>query len=234
MSTASHKAEILSRWEQGETLEQIGQRMGVTRERIRQLLKEWGAGLGGRRKTADDKAKARMARLNERSLRLRGITHEEFKALPKAATAAYRQQRRNAKTRGIEWRFNLASWWRVWQASGKWPERGRGRRYVMARKGDTGPYSPDNVYICTGAQNTSDQYIWKPFHSRTRKNDGARKLYEHDGRRLPLKAWAREFGLDESTLAARVHRGWDFARCLTEPVQMTNSRLRRLAREVRA
>lgn len=74
-----------------------------------------------------------------------------------SAPEAFVVQRRGAHVRGIAWEFTLPSWWRVWQASGKWSERGCGRgQYVMARHGDIGPYSPNNVYIATVEQNALD------------------------------------------------------------------------------
>lgn len=45
----------------------------------------------------------------------------------------------------------------MWEASGKWDERGRGAlKYAMCRIGDTGPYAPGNVYIATNTQNAID------------------------------------------------------------------------------
>jgi len=66
-------------------------------------------------------------------------------------------QRHGAKTRGVEWLMTFDQWWNVWEESGKWKYRGQGG-YCMARKGDFGPYSPDNVYICTIAQNMHDAH----------------------------------------------------------------------------
>ena len=66
-------------------------------------------------------------------------------------------QRSHAKRRGIEWQMTFEEWFAVWQESGHWHERGnRVGQYVMARHGDTGPYSPDNVSIVTCSQNISE------------------------------------------------------------------------------
>lgn len=70
---------------------------------------------------------------------------------------AYRNQRDRARMRGIEWAITFPEWWRIWQESGKWAQRGKlGHNYVMARNGDAGPYAVGNVYICTSSQNISD------------------------------------------------------------------------------
>ena len=70
---------------------------------------------------------------------------------------AYRHQMDGAKGRGIPWEFTIETWWAVWEKSGKWEQRGRGMdKFVMGRFGDIGPYSPSNVYICTGLDNRRD------------------------------------------------------------------------------
>ena len=70
----------------------------------------------------------------------------------------YQCQKRRAKKRNIEWLFTFESWMAVWEASGHWQDR-KFLGYVMARKNDIGPYSPDNVYITTHSQNIKD--AWK-------------------------------------------------------------------------
>lgn len=82
----------------------------------------------------------------------------------------YVTHRANAKKRGLDWGFTFASWWAVWQESGKWEERGRGTGFCMARKGDIGGYSPENVYICTNSQNFKDSYIKTPMRVRAAKS----------------------------------------------------------------
>lgn len=72
------------------------------------------------------------------------------------AILAYQRQKDTAKQRGIEWRFTFASWWRMWEESGKWEMRGRTKGmggWEMSRPGDVGPYSPDNVVIVTHREN---------------------------------------------------------------------------------
>lgn len=60
----------------------------------------------------------------------------------------YRRQRTNAERREIPWDFTFETWWKVWEDSGKWEQRGVGRdAYCMSRIDDEGPYSPSNVEI---------------------------------------------------------------------------------------
>lgn len=68
--------------------------------------------------------------------------------------AAFSAQKRNAKQRGIPFLFTFQEWWAWWQIDNRWESRGMGSdKFVMARHGDKGPYSPENVYCATHAQN---------------------------------------------------------------------------------
>ena len=44
-------------------------------------------------------------------------------------------------------------------------------------------------------------------------------LYEHYGRRLPLRDWAVELGVTSDVLLCRLKRGWSVERTLTEEVR---------------
>ncbi len=66
-------------------------------------------------------------------------------------------QRGKAKDRNIEWELTYEQWIKIWTDSGHLHERGcRRGQYVMARKGDKGPYSADNVMIITNRQNSQE------------------------------------------------------------------------------
>lgn len=74
-----------------------------------------------------------------------------------ATHRAFRAHRDNARARGIAFQFTFAEWLAWWETDGRLANRGRGRdNFVMARKGDAGPYSPGNVYCATQAQNIAD------------------------------------------------------------------------------
>lgn len=60
----------------------------------------------------------------------------------------YREQKYNARGRGIEWSLTYEEWLKIWTDSGKLHLRGRkGGGYVMARFGDVGPYSVDRKSV---------------------------------------------------------------------------------------
>lgn len=151
---------MVERFRNGETLASIGAAFGISRQRVEQLLsrhglsrKDGGAAMrGARRRVATQRARdaTYVARF--------GVPFAEYKTICAAGgNVAYREQKRNAKERGVAWQFTLASWWKFWQDSGRWQERGRwGDAAVMARFNDVGPYSPTNVYITTLRENSRD------------------------------------------------------------------------------
>lgn len=141
----------------GSTLLEIAKRVGCSREYVRQVAVKRGAYAEVLRRREDKRARRAEAFSNRVSGKY-GIPMSEAHMLRKmGVTRAYTYQKNNAKHRGIEWRFTLQSWWKVWLDSGRWAERGRGgQRYVMARFGDSGAYEPGNVYICTCGENAKE------------------------------------------------------------------------------
>lgn len=161
------------RYLSGETLQQIGDVYGVSRERVRQILKrDFGikSSDGGYSVLAAEKKRQRRAAEDAKCQKKYGCSYRQYlsivreelrlkregspaKRLPRMA---FCQQRSNAKKRGIDWQLSLWDWWLIWQESGKWNRRGRrSGGFCMCRKGDVGPYSKDNVYIATFAENAS-------------------------------------------------------------------------------
>lgn len=149
----------------GSTLQEIGEKFGITRERVRQIITKH-KGLVGKSGGASTRAKMREAQsradLDARTIKRKGCTYAQYRglvAMGKGLTresspiGAYGRQRQNAIGRGIGWHLKLWDWWQIWQQSGKWADRGRGAGYCMARINDTGPYAANNVYITTNGQN---------------------------------------------------------------------------------
>lgn len=182
-------ATMVEMYKSGQSLNEVGAHYGITRERARQILTGLGVGRmeGGSAikmfKNVDKKVDAAKAK-NERSeSRIRktwglsltdyaahvaehGSSHDKGSPLRK-----FTEHRKNARQRGLGWDFTFAEWWRLWQESGKWDQRGRGKHgYVMARWGDgDAPYSVDTVYICTQPENARDGYIVSPGAERAAK-----------------------------------------------------------------
>lgn len=66
----------------------------------------------------------------------------------------FKQQKRQAKQRGIPWEMTFDEWYGFWLESGKWHLRGKRKgQFVMARYGDVGAYALGNVFICDASEN---------------------------------------------------------------------------------
>jgi hypothetical protein len=109
-----------------------------------------------------------------------GVSVSDFDSLEQMMLAQKRfiEQRQRASQRGIEWKFDFSGWWRVWKDSGLWESRGRqsASSAVMARRGDIGPYSKENVYIITLSDNFSE--AWKSAPNRGERGRFKRKSKE--------------------------------------------------------
>lgn len=157
----------------GMTLRAIGGVYGISRERVRQILKGFDSAHnhtnGGAYLHWPDRVEnlrtlkiEREKQYTQKLWNVWDVSPEYYEIIRqkfgKIPFTRYLAMKHSARHRNIGWEFDFRSWWDVWVGSGKWSEYGRGQGYCMARWGDTGPYSPDNVYICTGVQNTADQY----------------------------------------------------------------------------
>ena len=171
-----NREEAKDLYRSGHTLEELGTRYGVTRERVRQILKKENvtASEGGQAiKTllaCEDKKESKRAQQEKTALRLSRmweLSKDEFDAIVKQYRSntkegspfrRYTYQRRNARVREIEWNITFKQWWGVWQESGFYDRYGRGQgKYVMSRYGDSGAYELGNVNIILAVENSSDQ-----------------------------------------------------------------------------
>jgi hypothetical protein len=196
-------------YKQGITLEKIGEKFGVTRERVRQLLKKQGITRfdGGQCKAVQARKATTTATRDARHLTRHGMPFSEYKALQKAgAVAVYRQQRENSRRRAIAWEITLAQWWSLWVASGKWEQRGRGKgRYVMSRIKDEGGYQVGNVHIQLATENSLEAV--DKWRGHTKKVRGVFFLYAGSKRPYLAKVGKRYLGLfdtEEAAVAARM------------------------------
>jgi len=118
---------------------------------------------------------------------------------------AFREQRRRAKARGIEFRLTYEEWVSWWETNlgPNWAQC-RGRRamdYVMGRTGDTGAYELGNIECITAIENLEQR---RKFAKQKPKLDAsgkrmytkldatkAKKIYEAIGTQNEI---ARQFG----------------------------------------
>lgn len=157
----------------GHTLQEIGDEYGVSRERVRQLIKKVGVTGkdGGASKISRDREMLRALAKEWACVRRWGCTRAQLRYLRSLAktredspVGKFCQQRQNARNRGIEWNLTLWEWWQIWEESGKWNQRGRNDgEYVMARYCDEGAYEVGNVRIVTCNENINEYYtVTKP------------------------------------------------------------------------
>jgi hypothetical protein len=188
VQVSSHQV-MIDMYKSGSTLEDIGGAYGISRERVRQILTSLGVGKmdGGSTmkclSRVSDKVDAARARNERRETYWRakwGMSLADYQAHvaeygstsnPTSPLSKYKQQRQNARSRGIAWNFTFPEWWDVWQESGKWDQRALTKDgYVMARWGDgVVPYSVGTVHICTQSENAKESYITSPGAERAAK-----------------------------------------------------------------
>lgn len=183
---AERAARMVSMHKQGITLVKIGSQFGLTRERVRQILKKQGftARTGGQSLTAQVKAEQKARAMEARYLAKYGQPKAVMDVLrSQGVTRAYQEQQRNARTRGVSWQLDFASWFAIWQASGKLHLRGRNKgQYVMSRIRDDGPYAMGNVHIQLCSDNGREAVA--KWRGKVKENRGVFCLYP--GR---AKAW---------------------------------------------
>lgn len=204
-------AKVVALYAQGKNLREIGIEIARSHEWVRQILQMNSVQLRPRSKPLDKeeiersiaarraKFKAKWGMLPEKM----DVLTEKYGKGVKSPVRKFYQQKASAKKRGIAWKFNFAAWWKVWEKSGKWDERGRSG-YVMGRKKEEGPYCANNVEIITSKQNGFDCTINRPWASRNYKNGRSRRVLTDDQVRAIRKATesqrviAAKFGLDQS------------------------------------
>ena len=89
----------------------------------------------------------------------------------KAARTAYLKQanrckrgKKDANGDPVEMRLTFEEWADIWEASGKWSQRGNRRgQYCMARKDDIGHYEMGNVEIKLHTENTIEASVGRTF-----------------------------------------------------------------------
>lgn len=144
---------------------------------------------------------------------------------------AFQAQRDNARRRGIPFLFDFQTWWSWWQVDGRWENRGLGKgKLVMARKGDVGPYSPENVYCSTHEDNIKEatpssaearmrsilEGRFKPGQHLRIRGDGhprSKPVLTPRGRFGSAALAAEEFGITARSAANRAklqREGWSY------------------------
>src|SRR4029077_1421459 len=78
--------------------------------------------------------------------------------LERQLRTAYTNQKSSAKRFGIPFLLTFEQWSEWWLTDDRWSRRGRkAGQLQMSRKGNSGPYSPDNVECATKEQKQKSQ-----------------------------------------------------------------------------
>ena len=149
--------------------------------------------------------------------------------LERRLRAAYSNQKHSAKKLGIPFLFTFEQWSEWWHD--RWSQRGRmAGQLQMGRKGNSGPYSPDNVECATKEEKQKSQLIAHSFSvlspeqraeiarkaglsRRGAKHWRARPVVTPLGTFVTITAAAEAHGIDQtygSHLAREQRRGWRY------------------------
>jgi hypothetical protein len=184
---------MLALYKQGATLQEIGTRYRLTRERVRQILKaKFSAGRldGGKHLRSTRRHEQIAHAAEERSMVRWGCTTAQLKEIPTIARKAWREQSRNAKNRGIPFKLTLWQFWKFWSQSGRWQQRGRhGHEYCMSRLNDDGAYEIGNIQVLTIAENCRLYQLLDPSSRKRRTKDLQGVTMAMPGCRKPYKAY---------------------------------------------
>lgn len=177
--TKARAEEMAAMYQQGFTLQTIGDFYGVTRERARQLVASCGLDRsdGGAHINALAKRSALQTAMKNRKDARRhsvfGCSQSEFifwnngcpfgfGAAAKGSPAeAFTQQRYNANFAGHVWQLTFPQWAKLWKDSGKWEHRGLSQdSYVMGRIDRSKPFEVGNVEVVTLRENSAKSVEW--------------------------------------------------------------------------
>jgi len=121
----------------------------------------------------------------------------------KTPRGRYHQHKGKATARGIEFLLTFEQWWDIWQASGKWEQRGRRNdQYVMARLGDRGAYEHGNVRICLAGENTDEMREGLP--PRNRQSLQERRAADREYKQQQRKGLPRNLARYEKAIGRRI------------------------------
>ncbi len=170
-------------------MEEIGICYGITRERVRQILKD--ACVFGGDGGAAVRAKANLAIRKElyaanreqRCQRRFECSYAEYRAINGRSNTMrrmaldYTQQKTNAQSRGIGWNLSLPDWVDAWKSSGKLGQRRLGG-YVMTRIDLNQPFSKDNIKIVKHSESSESSIRWMWDNQKISGSNVGRKKVE--------------------------------------------------------
>ena len=154
MDNTERNQYLADQYRKGRTLEELGREVGVSRERVRQIVAKYGtksSECGASKRAEERKAKVLDER-DQRYLQKYGLPYAEYvQARNDGYQKAWADQKRNAQRRRIGWHLTLKGFIEVWE--GKFHLRGKRRdALVMTRVDLDKPFTKHNVKIVTLAE----------------------------------------------------------------------------------
>lgn len=151
---AARNTLIVNDYLAGATLRAIGQQHQISHERVRQILSAAGVSYAHsmRRTRTQTRDAANLQKVEPLYQARFGCSRAEYRAL-KTPENTRIYSRFKANNRHYGFALSFPDWWRLWQESGRWQERGRGRGYWMTRIDRSKPITADNVVIRSGREN---------------------------------------------------------------------------------
>ena len=113
----------------------------------------------------------------------------------------YKEQKKAAKRRGIEFKLTFEEWYEWWQQTGHYHERGMYKgQYCMCRINDTGPYELGNIYCDLTSNNTRVAHAGKIVSDETKKKMSKPKSEAH---KQSMRKPKSQKALDSYKIAAK-------------------------------
>lgn len=143
----------------GVTASEVARNYGISRERARQISVKYGIPTRRRPGFFDRVEDIKKSDIRKRHFCKNGVDREFILSINEEyggkVYKAYREQRANAKKRGVEFSLTFLEWWELFKPF--YLNRGRAKdKYVMSRYGDAGAYEKGNVFIQTLSENTKE------------------------------------------------------------------------------
>jgi hypothetical protein len=115
-------------------------------------------------------------------------------------------QKWNAERRGITFLYTLEEWWREWDESGHWHQRGKGRnKYCMSRPRDQGPYAVGNVRIVTNEENRAEIDREKFARNGLKRAATIHAMKDEHGRSLVAMKMVKAVHAEKDELGRSIH-----------------------------
>ncbi len=144
----NRKEQMIKLYRSGKTLEQIGNQYGITKERVRQIIRNSiSAKEGGKTVSSIKSNKEKKDKKLNAEIQKFGCSYAEKQLIPSKFRVAFTCKLKLWKAT-TTCSITIKEWYDLWLESGHIHQRGKGKgTYVMIRIDKTKPYQIDNMHI---------------------------------------------------------------------------------------